>query len=89
VSKEGKVMNPKKVEALANMLIPITPQKIQVFNRMAQFYRCFIKNFASIMSPITKLFKMSEVFEWIEKCQNVWEEILKRYIQALILISPN
>jgi hypothetical protein len=56
-------MDPKKVEALINMPIPTNPQDIQVFNKMAQFYRCFIKNFASIMSPITKLFKKFEIFE--------------------------
>ncbi len=28
VSKEGKVMDPKKVEALVNMLVPITSQEI-------------------------------------------------------------
>ena len=28
VSKEGKVMDPKKVEAFVNMLVPITPQEI-------------------------------------------------------------
>jgi hypothetical protein len=75
VSKEGKVMDPKNVEALVNMLVPITRQDIQVFNEMAQFYRCFIKNFVSIMSPITKLLKKFKVFEWIEKYQNVCEEI--------------
>jgi hypothetical protein len=35
ISKEGKVMDPKKVEALVNMLALITPQQIQVFNGMA------------------------------------------------------
>jgi hypothetical protein len=38
---------------------------------MAQFYMRFIKNFISIMPPITKVLKKFEVFEWIEKCQNV------------------
>jgi hypothetical protein len=28
--------------------------QIQVFNGMAQFYKCFIKNFAMIMVSITK-----------------------------------
>jgi hypothetical protein len=32
MSKEGKVMDPKNVEALVNMLVPTTPQQIQVFN---------------------------------------------------------
>jgi hypothetical protein len=35
VSKESKVMDPKKVETLVNMLIPANPQEIQVFNGMA------------------------------------------------------
>jgi hypothetical protein len=43
VSKEGTTHNPKKIEALVKMLVPKTPQEIQVFNGMAQFYKCFIK----------------------------------------------
>ncbi len=82
-------MDPKKGEALINMLVPTTPKKIQIFNGMAQFYIFFIKNFASIMSPITKLLKKYEVFEWTIECQIAWEEIKKQYIQAPILISPN
>jgi hypothetical protein len=52
------------------MPLPKTSQEIQIFNGMAQFYRCFIKNFASIMAPITKLLREVEVFKWIAKCQN-------------------
>jgi hypothetical protein len=50
---------------------------------------CFIKNFASIMSPITKYLKKSKVFEWIIECQNAWEEIKNWYVQAPISVSPN
>jgi hypothetical protein len=35
------------------------------------------------MSPIIELLKKSKVFEWIEKCQNAWEEIKK-----LLCTSP-
>jgi hypothetical protein len=35
VSKEGKVVDPKKVQALINMSIPTTPSEIQVFNELA------------------------------------------------------
>jgi hypothetical protein len=41
------------------------------------------------MSPITKLLKKFEVFEWIIKCQNAWEEIKNQYVQAPISINPN
>jgi hypothetical protein len=48
------------------MLIPPTPQEIQVFDEMEQFDKCFIKKIVLIMSPITKLLKIFEVFEWTE-----------------------
>jgi hypothetical protein len=75
ISKKGKTPDPKKIKALVKMPMPKTPQKIQVFNRMAQFYRCSIRNFASIMAPITKLFRKVEVFEWTVECQIAWENI--------------
>jgi hypothetical protein len=62
VSKKGKTFYPKKIKALIKMLVPKTPQEIQVFNGMAKFYRCFIKNFASIMALITKLLQKAQVF---------------------------
>jgi len=35
VSKEGKILDLKKVQAIVNMSVPINPQQIQVFNGMA------------------------------------------------------
>jgi hypothetical protein len=43
------------------------PQQIQIFNGMAQFYKCF-DNFAAITTPITKLTKKTETFLWTEEC---------------------
>ncbi len=28
-----------------------------------------------MMSPITKLLRKCEIFEWIKECQNAWEDI--------------
>jgi hypothetical protein len=41
---------------------PWNPQQIQVFNGMAQFYRCFIKNVVIIMAPIIKLTRKTKIF---------------------------
>jgi hypothetical protein len=57
VSNKGKIPNPKMVQAIVNMPVLTNPHQIQIFNGMAQFYRCFIKNFAFIMAPITKLMR--------------------------------
>ncbi len=71
------------------MPMPKTPQENQVFNGMAQFYICFIKNFAFVMAPITKLLKKTKVFEWIVECQITGEDMKNQYIQVPIFINPN
>jgi hypothetical protein len=89
VSKEGKLLNLEKIQAIVNMPPPKNPQQIQVFNGMAQFYKCFIKNFTTIMTPITKLTRKIKIFLWTKECQKAWEFIKQKYIEAPILISPN
>ncbi len=89
VSKQGKLPYPKKKKAIVNLPPPKNPQQIQVFYGMAQFYRCFIKTFATIMAPITKLTKKTDTLLWTKKCQKAWELIKQKYIETLTLISPN
>ncbi len=69
VSKEGKLLDPKKIQAIENMPPPKNPQQIQIFNGMAQFYIHFIKTFVAIMAPITKLTRKIETFLSTKECQ--------------------
>jgi len=63
----GKNTRPPKM--LRQLLsVPINPQQIHVFNGMAQFYKCVIKNFAFIMALITKLMKKTKPFIWTIEC---------------------
>jgi hypothetical protein len=89
VSKEGKLPDPKKILVIVNMPPPKNPQQIQIFNGMAQFYKCFITNFVVIMASIIKLTKKTKKCLWIKECQKAWELIKQKYIEAPILISPN
>jgi len=69
VSKERKLPNPKKIQTIVNMPPPKNLQQIQVFNGMAHFYKCFIKKIATIMAPIIKLTKKTNIFLWTKECQ--------------------
>jgi hypothetical protein len=68
ISKDEKIPNPKKVQAIMNMPVFTNPRHIEVFNGIAQFYRCFIENFAFIVALITKLMKKMELFIWTVEC---------------------
>ncbi len=41
------------------------------------------------MALITKLTKKTKTFLQTKECQKAWELIKQKYIEALILISPN
>jgi hypothetical protein len=41
------------------------------------------------MAPITKFMRKMEPFIWTIKCQKTWDQIKKKYMEALILIPPN
>jgi hypothetical protein len=47
VSEEGKLSNSEKKSTIVHMATMKTPKDIKVFNGMAQYYRCFIKDFFS------------------------------------------
>jgi hypothetical protein len=89
VSKEGKLLDPKKVETIIKMPVPKNPHDIQVFDILAQFYQCFVKKIAFIMAPITKIMRKSKEFIWIQKCQDAWETTKQKYVEAIILITTN
>jgi hypothetical protein len=48
VSKEGKLLDPKKVKTIIKMPIPKNFHDIEVFNSLAQFYQCFVKILLSL-----------------------------------------
>jgi len=68
IFKKRNLPNLNKIKTIVNMPPPKNPQQIQVFNGMAQFYICFIKNFTTIMAHVTKLTKNIKTFLWIKEC---------------------
>jgi hypothetical protein len=62
ISKEGKIPDSKKVQAIISMPIPTNPKHIQVLMVLLSFIDVFIKNFAFVMAPITKLMRKTKPF---------------------------
>ena len=58
---------------------PKNIKAIQTFNRLAQFNRCFIKDYADIMEPNTQLTRKREVFDWTTECDNAYQYIKTWY----------
>lgn len=57
VSRNGIRTSPEKVKAILNYETPSTLFNVRSFLGLASYYRCFIKDFASIAKPLTDILK--------------------------------
>jgi hypothetical protein len=55
ISKDGIEVDPKKIEAIREWLMPNNVIEVRSFMDLAGYYRRFIEGFSKIAHPITSL----------------------------------
>nr|CAD1817170.1 unnamed protein product [Ananas comosus var. bracteatus] len=85
---EGIKPNLEKVQAIREWPIPRNIKEVRSFQGLASFYRRFIKNFSSVVSPITECLKKDN-FEWPKSAQRAFEHIKTMMTEAPVLSLPD
>ena len=80
-------MDPNKVKAVTTWPTPTTKGELQQFLGFINFYRRFVKGFAKIAKPLTKLMGKNE-WLWTELQQNTFEELKQEITSKRMLIIP-
>ena len=88
VSVEGIRVDPTKIEVVVNWKVPRNVTEVRSFLGLAGFYRRFVRSFFVITSPLTKLLRKGIKFEWIDKCQNSFEQFKGMLFEAPVLTQP-
>ena len=86
---EGIKPVPAKTEAIRAMHPPVNPKQVHAFLELVGYYRKFIKNFAKIAKPLTKLTRMGIKFEWKDTHHDAFMKLKEAIIQAPILRYPD
>ncbi|KAL1553747.1 hypothetical protein AAHA92_14380 [Salvia divinorum] len=89
VSERGIQVDQAKVDVIAKLSFPTNQKEIRGFLGHAGFYRRFIKIFARIAQPLTRLLQNEVEFDFNEACKEAFQLLKERLISAPIIRSPN
>ena len=89
VPKEGIVVDPAKVVANQDWKVPKNATEVRSFLGLAGYYRKFIKDFAKISAPLTRLTKKNLVFSWDVDCDDAFRLLKRTLTTAPVLVLPD
>lgn len=88
-TQNGILPDQSKIESVKKYPVPKNGNETKRFTAFANYYRRFIKNFSTLIKPLTKLTGKYTPFIWTEECQKSFEEIKRKIINPPILQYPD
>lgn len=83
-------MDEKKVNAMLNWPEPSTLKELQRFLGFANFYRRFIRNFSTVVAPLTSMVKKgTHRLQWSDSTHKAFQTLKHRFSNAPILCHPD
>jgi len=82
-------MNSEKINVIMNWAALQDIKDVQSFLNFANFYKRFIKKFFKLIDLLTVLIRKDQSFNWIQKCQFIFDRLKHAFIIAFILMHYN
>ena len=89
IDRTGIRPNADKVEAIVQRLPPSNIQEVQVFLGIVNFYRTSIANVAKIATPLYRLTRKDQLFQWGQEEQQSFEDLKRALTSAPVLAFPD
>lgn len=88
VGTNGVRPNPKKVRAIQELPPPNNTTALRSFLGATNYFRRFIKDYATIATPLYELTKNDKEYHWAERQQQAFEGLRKALMSAPVMIGP-
>ncbi|KAG7599514.1 Retrotransposon gag domain [Arabidopsis suecica] len=88
VSEQGVSVDPEKIKSIKDWPRPKNATEIRSFLGLAGYYRRFVKGFASMSQPMTRLTGKDTKFQWSEECEKSFSELKTMLTSAPVLVLP-
>ena len=89
ISTYGVTVDPTKTDKIATWPEPLYQRDIQQFLGLANYYRRFIKDFATIAKPLHHHTEKTIVFKWAEQCHAAFLSLKQMLISPPVLAFPD
>ena len=89
IGEDGVRMRKEKVQRVIEWPVLKSVKDMQKFLRLTNYYRQFVKDFAKIAKLLHKMTKKETKWSWEEKQQKAFEELKKRFMIKLVLVTPD
>lgn len=89
VSSEGIRPDPKKVASVQDWPVPKNVHDVRSFLGLVNYFRKFIKDFASLAVPMTNLTRAKHPWDWSERCEQSFLALKHALTNAPLLTSPD
>jgi hypothetical protein len=85
----GIKIDPRRVDVIQEIAIPINKKSIQSFIARINVLRHFVPKFVEIIRPITNMLKKYIVIKWSQEEKSTFQRIKQALIEYPILVNPD
>lgn len=89
VSPKGVAIDPAKYKSIQTWPQPHSVQAVQSFLGFANFYRRFIHDYSTIVTPLIQLTRKDVTFKWDDNCQSAFDALKTAFTTTPVLMHFN